>query len=68
VADHVGALRTACRVLLDAIGSNEEEPALISERHLALQARIRLANAAYHPLTLMRKEDLTYWSNANFSD
>jgi hypothetical protein len=46
----------------------EEEHVLIGERDLALQPRIRLANAAYHPLTLMSKEHLTYRDKTNFSD
>jgi hypothetical protein len=46
----------------------EEEHALMSERDLALQARIRLANAAYHSLTLLSKDHLTYRDKANFSD
>jgi len=45
----------------------EEEHALMSERDLALQARIRLASAAYHSLTLLSNEHLTPWDQANFS-
>src|ERR1700730_12761267 len=49
-----------------AIGSNEEEPAEISERDLVLWARIRLERAAYRPLTLLRNEPLTFLDKNNF--
>jgi hypothetical protein len=48
--------------------AQEEEPALIGARNLALYAPIRLANAAYHPLTFLSKEHLAYWDRADFSD
>ena len=46
----------------------EEEHALIRERDLALQSRIYPASAAYHPLTLLSHDNLTYGNKDNFSD
>jgi hypothetical protein len=64
IRERLGRFGPQCRKYR---GSREEEHALMSERDLALQARIRLASAAYHSLTLLSNEHLTPWDRANFS-